>query len=347
MTYEEILQYINSLSAAPIPYESLNVSNPNETTPTASMRAPSGINWGAVPGMEQFYSYDQANNQERIDPRVAEYAQQQGYTMMRGDDRGGQAFAEWLRGPDGKDIAESARITGTNDDNFKIAALLAAALAGGAAYSASGVGGAAGAGGGSGYSAADMGLGSYGAGGEVLGGGAGLGGAGNGAWLGEGVASGIPAWDAAGAGLAGGGSALTGAATSGLGSVLSGIDPTLLQLGGAALGALSSGDQEQKQTGTREPWGPAQDWIKSNITRGQELQKRYEQTPFSPQQAQAYQNLYGTINAANQMAPGLLGNFNQQMTQGYDRFAPKESRGRPTFSPLTAAWNPGLLTFGG
>jgi hypothetical protein len=167
------------------------------------------------------------------------------------------------------------------------------------------------------------------------------------AWLGEGVASGIPAWDAAGAGLAGGGSALTGAATSGLGSVLSGIDPTLLQLGGAALGALSSGDQEQKQTGTREPWGPAQDWIKSNITRGQELQKRYEQTPFSPQQATAYQNLYGTINAANQMAPGLLGNFNQQMTQGYDRFAPKESRGRPTFSPLTAAWNPGLLNWGG
>ena len=133
----------------------------------------------------------------------------------------------------------------------------------------------------------------------------------------------------------------------GAGGLLSGIDPTLLQLGGAALGAASSQDQEQTTTTKNEPWGPAQDWIKSNIAAGQALQQKYTDQPFSPGQQTAYGNLYGLLNSFNtEMLPGLLGNANA-MSQGYDRYAPKETRSRPNFGAVGSTWAPGLLKFGG
>ena len=134
------------------------------------------------------------------------------------------------------------------------------------------------------------------------------------------------------------------AASKGL---LSGIDPTLLQLGGAALGAASSQDQDQTTTQTNEPWAPAQPWIKDNIAAGQALQKKYTEQPFSPGQQTAYGNLYGLLNSFNtEMLPGLLSNANA-MSQGYDRYAPKETRSRPTFGAVGSTWAPGLLKFGG
>ena len=138
-----------------------------------------------------------------------------------------------------------------------------------------------------------------------------------------------------------------GAAGAGAGGLLSGIDPTLLQLGGAALGAASSQDQEQTTTTKNEPWGPAQDWIKSNIASGQALQQKYTDQPFSPGQQTAYGNLYGLLNSYNtEMLPGLLGNANA-MSQGYDRYAPKETRSKPKFGAVGSTWAPGLLKFGG
>ncbi|MBK8105998.1 MAG: hypothetical protein IPK42_10655 [Betaproteobacteria bacterium] len=162
------------------------------------------------------------------------------------------------------------------------------------------------------------------------------------------------AWEPAQAGAAGGlqqGQPVALAAWTlqapGAGGLLSGIDPTLLQLGGAALGAASSQDQEQTTTTKNEPWGPAQDWIKNNIAAGQALQQKYTDQPFSPGQQTAYGNLYGLLNSFNtEMLPGLLGNANA-MSQGYDRYAPKETRSRPNFGAVGSTWAPGLLKFGG
>ena len=138
-----------------------------------------------------------------------------------------------------------------------------------------------------------------------------------------------------------------GAAAPAANGLLSGIDPTLLQLGGAALGAASSQDQEQTTTTKNEPWSAAQPWIKDNIAAGQALQKRYTDQPFSPGQTTAYQNLYGLLNSFNtEMLPGLLGNANA-MSQGYDRYAPKETRSKPKFGAVGSTWAPGLLKFGG
>ena len=140
---------------------------------------------------------------------------------------------------------------------------------------------------------------------------------------------------------------LTEGAGAAAGGLLSGISPTLLQLGGAALGAASSQDQEQTTTTKNEPWGPAQDWIKSNIAAGQALQQKYTDQPFSPGQQTAYGNLYGLLNSYNtEMLPGLLGNANA-MSQGYDRYAPKETRSKPKFGAVGSTWAPGLLKFGG
>ena len=149
----------------------------------------------------------------------------------------------------------------------------------------------------------------------------------------------------AGAGLLS--TAAPAAAAAASNGLLSGIDPTLLQLGGAALGAASSQDQEQTTTTKNEPWAPAQPWIKDNIAAGQALQKQYTEQPFSPGQQTAYGNLYGLLNSYNtEMLPGLLGNANA-MSQGYDRYAPKETRGKPKFGTVGSTWAPGLLKFGG
>ena len=129
--------------------------------------------------------------------------------------------------------------------------------------------------------------------------------------------------------------------------LLSGIDPTLLQLIGAGVGAATTTDEEQITTQKNEPWAPAQQWIKDNIASGQALQKQYAEQPFSPGQQTAYGNLYGLLNSFNtEMLPGLLGNANA-MSQGYDRYAPKETRSKPKFGAVGSTWAPGLLKFGG
>lgn len=328
MTYEEILAYLESLNGTPVDLQAQMQGNPNEVNPVA--RGGTDVAWGNVPGLEQFYSYDQANNQSNFNLAAAlPEIQRLGYQVMQAEDPGAETMASWVAGPDGKPIAQSAHLTGTNDDAFKLAALAAMGITGANIIGAGmGAGGAAQAGGASAAEGAGTAgiktLGTLPTLSEPL---AALGPTG-------GLMSTAPLFMEAMPAL-------------GAGKLLSGIDPTLLQLGGAALGAASSQDQEQTTTTKNEPWGPAQDWIKNNIAAGQALQQKYTDQPFSPGQQTAYGNLYGLLNSYNtEMLPGLLSNANA-MSQGYDRYAPKETRAKPKFGAVGSTWAPGLLKFGG
>lgn len=85
-------------------------------------------------------------------------------------------------------------------------------------------------------------------------------------------------------------------------------NPTLTQLGGAALGALSAKDQNQSSTTTKDPWLPAQQYLKDNLATNARMQDFYARNPFSTEQKGAYQGLLNTL--ANNQANGnvLLGN---------------------------------------
>ncbi len=341
MTYEEILAYLESLKGTPVDLQAQMQGNPNEVNPVA--RGGTDVAWGNVPGLEQFYNYDIPSNQSTFNLSAAlPEIQRLGYQVMQAEDPGAETMASWVAGPDGKPIAQSAHLTGTNEDNFKLAALAAMGVTGAnlmAAGAGAGIGGASAAEGAG--TAGIKTLGTLPSLSQPL---APLGATGG---LMSTAAPFLEAMPALGATAAGKLLPALGAAAPAANGLLSGIDPTLLQLGGAALGAASSQDQEQTTTTKNEPWGPAQDWIKSNIASGQALQQKYTDQPFSPGQQTAYGNLYGLLNSYNtEMLPGLLGNANA-MSQGYDRYAPKETRSKPKFGAVGSTWAPGLLKFGG
>lgn len=119
-------------------------------------------------------------------------------------------------------------------------------------------------------------------------------------------------------------------------------NPGLVKLAGSALGAASSGDQNQSTTTNREPWGPAQPFLRGLLDQASTLSQQYQQNPFSPTQKQAYNNSFGLLNAANQMAPGLMSAM-QANASGANAY----SRANPT-RPLTGStaqfnFAPGLL----
>lgn len=91
--------------------------------------------------------------------------------------------------------------------------------------------------------------------------------------------------------------------------------------GGALLGAMDSGDQQQQSTEQKKtPWEPAQLWMKQNLQRGQDLQGYMEQNPFNPTQKQGYQSLLTGIDQFNQgIAPGLFGMANNLAGSSYSR----------------------------
>ncbi len=138
-------------------------------------------------------------------------------------------------------------------------------------------------------------------------------------------------------------SAATAAGTGG------GFDPSnLLSAKNAAglLGAVAgaAGAKDQTQTTSRDPWAPAQPFLKGLLDQGQALQKQYTDTPFSDTQKMAYGNQAGLLNAINQAAPGLLGGMQQNASgaNNYDRMNPRKqlTGSNPQFS-----WNPGLLNY--
>lgn len=91
-------------------------------------------------------------------------------------------------------------------------------------------------------------------------------------------------------------------------------------IAGSVVGGLMSGDSEQSQTASKEPWKDAVPWLRENLRTGQGLQGYYQQNPFNPQQQTAYQNTFGDIDAfRSQMAPGLMGFANKLMGSSYQR----------------------------
>lgn len=113
-----------------------------------------------------------------------------------------------------------------------------------------------------------------------------------------------------------------------------------LKLAGAALGAYSSRDQTQTQS--RDPWAPAQGWLKDLIGQGQTIGDQALKNPVGPRLGQAYNNLFGAVDAANANAGGWLDSMraNASGGNGYDRSNPRARRQNTT---ATAKPNIGWL----
>ncbi len=89
---------------------------------------------------------------------------------------------------------------------------------------------------------------------------------------------------------------------------------------GAVVGGLMGGDDEQTQTQNRDPWAPAQPWLKQNLQTGQNLQGYYEQNPFNSIQQTAYQNMASDMdNYRSNINPGLMEFANKLMGTNYSR----------------------------
>jgi len=182
------------------------------------------------------------------------------------------------------------------------------------------------------------------------------------AW-GSGAGLGGDTLSAGGANLGAGGytSAAGGAAGSGAGSgglweaaksvvspavsaLTSGNGSTLGGLLGAGLGALSSKDQTTSST--KDPWAPAQDFIKQQIAQGQSLSNQYQARPFSDAQKTAYGNLASIINGANANAPNMSDFINRQMSGGtaYDPRDPYKNIGKGV-SQIVGPGPSGLLNY--
>jgi hypothetical protein len=86
---------------------------------------------------------------------------------------------------------------------------------------------------------------------------------------------------------------------------------------GSVVGGLLGGDDAQASA-SREPWAPAQPWLKDQIARGQELQRFYEQNPFSPQSMTAYQNIFSDLDSMRTgLIPNIMGLSSNIMQGGY------------------------------
>jgi hypothetical protein len=104
------------------------------------------------------------------------------------------------------------------------------------------------------------------------------------------------------------------------GSIAAAVAPSVV---GGLLGGSSSGGGQQ--TVNRDPWAPAQDWLKSNIASGQNLQNQYMTNPFSAYQQQAY----GSSQQLSENARAVLGNLIPQMN-GFTGFDRNNPTARPT-----------------
>lgn len=103
---------------------------------------------------------------------------------------------------------------------------------------------------------------------------------------------------------------------------------------GGLLGAADSKDGVQTQS--RDPWGPAQGYLKNLLGDAEALRKQRAATPFSARQTQAYDNAFGLADQAQAALPGLL-DFAQQMQGGGFNW----QRGQSAIPGQTGA---GLLT---
>ena len=88
-------------------------------------------------------------------------------------------------------------------------------------------------------------------------------------------------------------------------------NPTLVKLGGAALGALAG--QDSTTSAQKDPWKPAQPYLLQNLKRNAEMQDFYAKNPFSTEQKTAYQGLLDTLANNQANAPVMSGIANSFM----------------------------------
>jgi hypothetical protein len=105
------------------------------------------------------------------------------------------------------------------------------------------------------------------------------------------------------------------------------------------VGGLMSDGGSAEQTASKEPWKEAQPWILDNIKAGQDLQRYFQNGPFSALQQNAYGNLFAGNDYVRSMVPGLLSQLSQPV--GFDRGNPG-ARPAPIQFPAM-----GLLAGGG
>ena len=89
-------------------------------------------------------------------------------------------------------------------------------------------------------------------------------------------------------------------------------NPTLAKLGGAALGATLAG-QDTTTSAQKDPWAPAQPYLKENLQRNSAMQDYYAKNPFSTEQKSAYQGLLDTLANNQANAPAMQGMANSFM----------------------------------
>lgn len=104
---------------------------------------------------------------------------------------------------------------------------------------------------------------------------------------------------------------------------------------GALAGAADGGDKTQSSA--RDPWAPAQPFLRGLLDQGQGLSAQYRAQPFSPAQQTAYGNIGGLLDSINAASPGLLNNMGQ--VQQFVRGGKPTTRG----VGMNLQWAPGLL----
>jgi len=104
-------------------------------------------------------------------------------------------------------------------------------------------------------------------------------------------------------------------ATQGVGGAMTLSDvldaaKTYAPLIGAVAGAAGSGSSSTSTTANKDPWAPAQAWMKANLGFGQDLQAKYAANPFSQFQQQAYNNSANLGNQFRSSVNGLIPQMN-------------------------------------
>lgn len=100
-----------------------------------------------------------------------------------------------------------------------------------------------------------------------------------------------------------GSSAAGGGAASVLGDIAGSKAAAIIA--GGLLGAKAG--EDTTTTSSKDPWGPAQQYLKDNLATNAAMQKHYQANPFSTEQKAAYQNMANVL--ANNQAN--VPNFNQ------------------------------------
>lgn len=120
------------------------------------------------------------------------------------------------------------------------------------------------------------------------------------------------------------------------------MSSALGSIAGTVVGGLLGGGKSSgtTQTANREPWGPSQEWLKSLLQQGEQLQGYYQQNPFNSIQQQGYAN---TVNDAdtyrNQLLPSVLSIANNY-TNGSNFYDRRDPFKKPVAGQLNAPSSP-------